>query len=110
MSQNKIQDAISLMEDCVQLCKRSLGLDHLDTKSSSWYLNEWKEIYSSLPTEQLQGYVPAEYDQSHEISAECLPEVMVTNQTREEHISLHQRQEQLAPVKNLSQIILSEAI
>jgi hypothetical protein len=27
------------------------------------------------------------------------PEVMVTNLTKEEHISLHQRQEQLAPVK-----------
>jgi tetratricopeptide (TPR) repeat protein len=97
MSRDKIHDAMALMEDCVELRTRSLGLDHPDTKSSSRYLNEWKETYSSLPPQQ--GIVQAEYGQSQEISAECSPEVMVTNQTQEECISLHQRQEQLAPVK-----------
>jgi tetratricopeptide (TPR) repeat protein len=103
VSQDKIQDAMALMEDCVELRTRLLGLGHPATQSPSWFLNEWKKAYSSLPPQQLQGVVQAEYDQNQEISAECSPEcspeVMVTNLTKEEHISLHQRQEQLAPVK-----------
>ncbi|GFF36287.1 Kif17 kinesin [Aspergillus lentulus] len=100
MSQDKIQDAMPL-EDCVELRSRSLGLDHPDTKYSSRLLNEWKGTYSSLPLQQLRGIVQAEYDQSQEIPAECSAEVMVTNQTQEEWISLHQRQEQLSPVKKV---------
>lgn len=69
MSQDKIQDAMALMEDCVELRSRSLGLDNPDTKSSSRLLNEWKGTYSSLPLQQLRGIVQAEYDQSQEIPA-----------------------------------------
>ncbi|KAE8396152.1 hypothetical protein BDV23DRAFT_193008 [Aspergillus alliaceus] len=52
--QDKMQDALALMEKCVERRNRILGPDHPDTESSSRSLYMWKENYASLPTKQLQ--------------------------------------------------------
>jgi hypothetical protein len=92
-SQQRIHNAISLMEKCVRLRNKVLGSSHPHTTTSCRSLRDWKENVHLLTNKQPQVAVQAETDPlAEKIQARCSPAVVITKPVDEDekHILLHQ--------------------
>lgn len=83
----KVEDALLLMEQCVQLCSKQLGLDHPDTLSSSETLREWQQEYSSSSNESPQASAQSESGQLPSHISEHLTAVSVVSRARDERVT-----------------------
>jgi hypothetical protein len=91
--QQRIRNAISLMEKCVKLRNKVLGSSHTHTTSSCRTLRVWRERVNLLSDKQSQAPVQAESDLlPEEIQAGCSPAVVITKPADKDKgcILLHQ--------------------